>query len=206
MEDYNNKKEILEYNEVSAQGLNTNYSVNNKWIGYIPLENALGKKFKSLELNLTRFTIPSVDVGTTTTSFKGITIELPTKVLNEGTREITFEYFVSEDWYNYRALYHWASGLGIINPVVKDAFDAVSSGNTANSALGTNTSATGVFTDLLDCRVWLLDNYKQKVISFVFHNCFIKSFSDLALDYSQAEVVQHSFTMAYTHFTIDDAA
>lgn len=198
------KDELLDYNEVSTQGLNTNRAINNKWIGYIPLENALGKRFRSLELDLTRFTVPSIDVGTTTTSFKGVTVELPTSVINADSREITFEYFVNEDWYNYKALYYWASGLGKINPVVKSAYDAVSRGDNANNALGVKPSATGVFTDLLDCRVWLLDNYKQKIISFVFHNCFIKSFSDLALDYSQADIVQHSFTMAYTNFTIDD--
>jgi len=40
------------------QGLNTNFSHSNKWIGYFPLANALGKKYSNLELNLTRFSIP----------------------------------------------------------------------------------------------------------------------------------------------------
>jgi hypothetical protein len=199
-----NSNEILNYNEVTTQGLNVNRAINNKWIGFIPLENALGKNFASLELDLIRFTIPSIHVGTATSSFKGVTVELPTKVINPDTREITFEYFVNENWYNYRALYYWASGLGTINPVVKSAYDAVSNGQSASSALNITSSATNIYTDLLDCKVWLLDNYKQKIITFVFHNCFIKEFSDLALDYSQADIVQHSFTMAYTNFTIED--
>lgn len=198
------KDKIVDYSTVSTQGLNVNRAINNKWIGFIPLENALGKNFASLELDLIRFTVPSIQVGTSTTSFKGVTVELPTKVINPDTREITFEYFVNENWYNYRALYHWASGFGTINPVVKEAYDAASAGQNVSQTLNLNSSATGIYTDLLDCKVWLLDNYKQKIITFVFHNCFIKNFSDLALDYSQADIVQHSFTMAYTNFTIED--
>ena len=40
------------------QGLNTNFSHSNKWIGYFPLANVLGKKYSNLELNLVRFSIP----------------------------------------------------------------------------------------------------------------------------------------------------
>jgi hypothetical protein len=40
------------------QGLNTNFSHSNKWVGYFPLANVLGRKYSNLELNLTRFSIP----------------------------------------------------------------------------------------------------------------------------------------------------
>lgn len=194
MDKYNTKDSLVDYKNVDSQGLNVNRAINNKWIGYIPIENALGKKFNNLELDLTRFTIPSINVGTATSSFRGISVELPTRVINPSTREISFEYFVSEDWYNYRALYHWASGLGIINPATKVEYENVAQGN----------AATGLENDLINCQVWLLNNYKKKILSFTFYNCFIKSFSDLALDYSQTEIVRHSFRMAYSHFTIDD--
>lgn len=39
-------------------GLNTNFSHSNKWVGYFPIANVLGKKYSNLELNLTRVAIP----------------------------------------------------------------------------------------------------------------------------------------------------
>ena len=47
------------------QGLNTNFSHSNKWVGYFPLANVLGKKYNNLELNLTRFSIPQMVMGST---------------------------------------------------------------------------------------------------------------------------------------------
>lgn len=42
----------------AMHGLNTNFSHSNKWVGYFPVANVLGKKYSNLELNLTRFSIP----------------------------------------------------------------------------------------------------------------------------------------------------
>ena len=39
--------------------------------------------------------------------------------MNAATKQLTLEYIVDADWNNYKALYHWMSGiLGNINPVV----------------------------------------------------------------------------------------
>jgi len=80
------------------QGLNTNFSHSNKWVGYFPLANVLGKKYNNLELNLTRFSIPQMVMGSTTTSFKGYTYEFPTHLLDAETKEIVIEYIVDEKW------------------------------------------------------------------------------------------------------------
>ena len=190
-------------NDVSMVGLDTSRAISNKWIGFIPLQNALGNKFRNLELSLVRFSIPSIQMGTGTTSFKGVTYEVPTHVLNPDTREITFEYKVSQDWYNYKSLFIWASALAILNPVDAKAFQAQTMHENVVAATGVDRSAIGVFNDLLDCRVWLLNNFKQRVVDFTFYDCFIKSFGEIALDYSSTDEVIHSFTMAYSHFTID---
>lgn len=58
---------------------------------------------------------------------------------------------------------------------------------------------------MLDCRIWLIDHFKNKVIDFVFHNAWIKVFQDLDLDYSNADEVKHSVTLAYSNFEIADA-
>ena len=190
-------------NNVSMTGLDTSRAIANKWIGFIPLQNALGNKFRNLELSLVRFSIPSIQMGTSTTSFKGVSYEVPTHVLNPDTKEITFEYKVSQDWYNYKSLFIWASALAILNPVDAKAFQAQIMHEDVVAATRVDRSAIGVFTDLLDCRVWLLNNFKQRVVDFTFHNCFIKSFGEIALDYSSTDEVIHSFTMAYSNFTID---
>ena len=39
-------------------GLDTNYANQNKWFAYFPLEDNLGKKYRNLELHLSRFTLP----------------------------------------------------------------------------------------------------------------------------------------------------
>lgn len=191
--------------DVSLNGLNTSRAISNKWIGYIPLQNSLGNNFRNLELDLVRFTIPQINLGTSQTTFKGISYELPNHTLNPSDKEITFEYKINEDWYNYKALFVWASAFAILNPVDADALKAQTMGQNVIAATGVSEAAagTGMFTDLLNCRVWLLNNYKQRLIDFTFYNCFIKNFADLALDYSSTDEIAHSFTLAYTHFTID---
>lgn len=104
-------------------GLRTDYAISNKWIGYVPIENVLGNKYKNLELHLTRFSLPQQEMTSTTASYKGYQKEIPTKVMNAGTKQLTLEYIVDADWYNYKALYHWMSGiLGNINPVVNKEY------------------------------------------------------------------------------------
>lgn len=52
-------------------GLRTDYAISNKWIGYVPIENVLGNKYKNLELHLTRFSLPQQEMTSTTASYKG---------------------------------------------------------------------------------------------------------------------------------------
>lgn len=65
-----NNKEKAESSKIHVHlmnGLNTEYSNSNKWWGYFPLANILGKSYTDLELNLTRFSIPQMVMGSTTT-------------------------------------------------------------------------------------------------------------------------------------------
>lgn len=173
----------------NMMGIGTDYAVTNKFIMYIPIQNILGPQYKALELNLTRFSIPQVIVGSTSVSFKGYSAEFPTKVICPDTKEITFEYIVDANWNNYRALYCWAANIGIITPVTKQQTDGQAD-----------------LTKLLPVRVYLLDQYKNKIIEFIYENCWVKVFQDLALDYTtQPTEVHHSFTLAYTNFSIADA-
>ena len=42
----------------NMNGLNSEYANSNKWYGYFPLANVLGKNYSNLELSLTRFSLP----------------------------------------------------------------------------------------------------------------------------------------------------
>ena len=171
------------------QGLNTNFSHSNKWVGYFPLANVLGKKYNNLELNLTRISIPQMVMGSTTTSFKGYTYEMPTHLLDSDTKEIVIEYIIDEKWQNYKSFFKWCSATeGQLNSVV-DTSDVQ------------NISVK----DFVDCRIWLIDSFKNRIIDFVFENCWIKNFQNLDLEASNPEEVHHTITLAYSNFYIDNS-
>ena len=171
----------------SMNGLNTNFAIKNKWIGYFPLSNVLGKQYSNLELNLVRFTLPQMVCGSTTVSFKSYSMEIPTKTIDAETKEITVEYIIDSKWRNYKSLYLFASQTAIITPISQETVNSPGIGN------------------MIDSRIWLIDPFKNRIIDFVFHNCWIKIFNDLECDYASADEVHHSFTMAYSNFEIADA-
>lgn len=170
------------------EGLDRHAAISNKWIGYVPLESVLGPDYKNIELRLVRFSMPPFEIGSSTVSFKNYSIEVPTHVMNADTKEITWEYIVDEDFENYSALYNWASGIGNIVDIGDE----------------NNATATGgvLLNSLIPCRVWLLDSYKKVRREFLFENCWIKRFNDLALDYSNANEVHHSVTLTYSDFKV----
>ena len=150
----------------------------------------LGPSYQNVNLRLSTFTIPSIEMGTDKVSYRGIEIERPTYTMSPGSKEITFNYFVRSDWTDYRALYNWCMNNA---PVNKDA-NALDTGNVDANGL----------THVCDIDVTLLSPYKKPIVAFRFKNCWIKAFSDLQLSYSEADEIQHSFTCAYTHFVILD--
>lgn len=189
---------LISQNDAKLTGLNTQYANANKWIGYFPLANIFGNETGNLELNLTKFTIPQMNIGSTSISFKGYQYEIPTKLVNADTKEITFEYIIKEDWSDYKALYSWAADVGLFVPTTADAIAAQADGKSSKVT-------TGVYQDYINCRVWLLDNYKRRIIDFVFYDSWIKNFADLQLDVSNADEIHHSVTLAYSRFEIADA-
>jgi len=172
----------------SLMGLDVNYAASNQWFCYLPLENILGKKFNDLDLHVTRFSLPQMVQSSTTVSYKGYQKEIPTKVINADTKELTLEYIVDEDWQNYRSLYSWMSKVeGTLNPVTTDD----------------NTEAISP-DDYLTLRIYLLNNDKKKVIQFAFYNCWIKVFNEIALESNNPNEVHASFTFAYDDYRIED--
>lgn len=168
-------------------GLGTNYTAANSWFAYLPLESILGKKYKSLDLHLKRFSLPQIEMGSMSVPYKGYTKEMPTKVLNFGPKELTLTYLVDDKWLNYKSLYAWIScPEGTLNPIV-------------------NEEATGIQpSEYIPLRIYCLDNYKKKTMQFLFENCWIKYFSDLTLEASNPAELEHSFTFCYDQFYLEE--
>ena len=165
------------------------FAVANKWIANIPLSLVLGPSYGNIELSLVSFTLPSVEMGSDTISYRSIKIEVPTHTMQPETKEITFNYYIHSDWSDYRGLYNWALNEAPINK-------------------GTVTNSEEVFPNglykVIDIRVRLINQMKQSIIGFVFKNCWLKQFADLQLTYANANEIQHAFTCAYTNFEIED--
>lgn len=157
-----NKKEQKTISVPSMNGLGTEYANSNKWIAYLPMSNVLGRDYSAIELNLTRFSLPQMNMGSTTASYKGYSVEFPTKVMDAESKQLTLEYIIDDNWQNYRSLYAWMSALeGNINKVIDTSIDGIAP------------------TQYIDCRIWLINHFKKRIIDFVFENCWIKTFQDL---------------------------
>ena len=186
---YEDPAEFVSKDATKAQifNMDVNYANENKWYGYYPVEDVLGKRYKNLNLHLTKFSIPQLMQSSITSSFKGYEKEMPGKVLIPSTKEISLEYIVDANWSNYRALYALISNInGTINPVSKD-------------------EKTGILpSEYLPMRIYLLSPYKKKIIQFVFENTWIKIFNEISLDVNSPNEVHHSFTLSFDQFHIED--
>jgi hypothetical protein len=57
--------------EPNLYGIGTNYATSNKWVAFLPLENVLGPKYKNVDLHLTRFSLPQIQMQGYDVAFKG---------------------------------------------------------------------------------------------------------------------------------------
>ena len=188
------KKEHV--NDVNAQGLNRSFAVSNKWIGYFPIENVV-RKAKGVELNLTAFTVPQVTLGSTSVPYKGYNVEMPTKLINAETKRLNVNYIIKSDWSDYMSLYAWAADIGIFVPTTPEAVN-----ESVETGVGENTGGM-LKEQCINSRIWLIGPYKNHIVDFVFYDSWIVSFGDLQMDVKSAEQVHHSFTIAYSRFTVE---
>lgn len=173
----------------NAYSMDVNYAYQNKWYAYFPLEDVLGKSYKNLNLHLTRFTIPQLQQSSSTVSYRGYEKQIPGKVLNPSTKQLTLDYIVDADWSNYTALYSWMSGIvGVINPITTNEQEIK---NTVNA------------TDYVPLRIYLVGPYKKKIIQFKFSNTWIEVFDAISLDVNSTSEVTHSFTLVFDEYTIE---
>jgi len=168
-----------------------NLATTNKWIADIPLKNIL-TDLDDVELNLVSFSVPAIEMSSSEISYLGDAVEVPTGVINQGDKTITFNYLISSNWGQYKNLWRWASTLATVNktmtPTTRDPL----------------TTASTYAKYSLPIRVYLIKEFKDVEISIKYSNCWIKSFGELSLDYSdESTPINHSFTVAYSDFEIE---
>lgn len=168
------------------------YGVKNKWIADVPL-SIISADFNDIIFPFTDFTIPEITIGGAGTSFKGVTIEVPTHVTQPADRTITLGYLVNEDWTNYFYMYQWANIMNKIEDLTPT--DPVVTQNAIPNPKRYN---------VLPVYAILIDAYKKPILKVTYHNAWIKRFSELSLDYqSEPSPIKHSFTLCYSHFGIE---
>lgn len=175
-------------NPAMIYGMDVNYAAANAWYAYLPVENILGPKYKNLNLHLTRFSLPQMQMQSQSVSFRGVTMKIPTKVFNPDDKTLTLEYIVDDKWQNYRSLFQWMSGInGTINkPAEIDNKEGISP------------------SDYIPLRIYLLDNFKKKTVEFVFEDCWIETFNEISLEQNNAGEISHSFSFCYNRYYIED--
>jgi hypothetical protein len=169
-----------------------NFATQNKWLATIPLSQILDD-IQDVSLNLTTFAIPSIEINANTVNFKGIPIEVPGTVIQGSGKELTFNYIIDSEWKNYVALYSWVDNLSRLTKIVRS--EDYSTRYKADPEIYKNFS--------LPVTVHLLNEYKQRVLEFKYHNCWIKGFSELSMSYTDEPTeISHSFTVAYSDFEL----
>lgn len=171
------------------------YSVKNKWIADVPL-SMISSTFNDIIFPFTDFVIPEVTIGGASTSFKGVTIEVPTHVTQQTDRNITLSYLVNEDWTNYFYLYQWAN---IMNKI-----EDLNPTNPVSTINPLKALPKPKIYNVLPVFAILIDSYKKPILKVTYNNAWIKRFSELSLDYqNEPSPIKHSFTLCYSHFTIE---
>lgn len=170
-------------------GLNPTTAVANKWIGYVPFKTVLGDAFQNLELQLTQFYLPAINVNSAPVAFQGYTIKIPAGgVLNAGDKTLKFQYIIDDEWRNYTALHTWASKFVMYGDTLDKATQSAQLAQLAGN--------------FATVRLWLLSPFKKRIVDFEFHNCWVQEFGEILLDCASSEPVKHQFTVQYTHFNI----
>ena len=168
-----------------------NYAVQNKWIADIPVSMIL-ENTGDISLNLTTFAIPAVDINAVTVNFKGTSIETPGSVVQASSKELTFNYIIDSNWANYKVLYKYVDQLARFTKIVKsEEYSTRGLGNTLYKKFS------------IPITVYLLNEFKDRVMEFKYYNCWIKSFAELSMSYTDVpSEVTHSFTIAYSDFEL----
>ena len=173
--------------KLGMETTNLNLATTVRWLAIIPFQS-IDKSLnsKNTAFNLTSYNLPEIAVGSNEVTQYGYSVEVPNYVRSH-TKEVTFEYLISSDWHQYKVLHHW------FNKIVSE--DGSGTGESEN--LGEM---------VLPIRLLMLSEFKHPIFEIIYHNCWIKSFDAVSLDYQDdgAANIKHDFLVSYSHYTFND--
>lgn len=165
---------------------NLNLATTTKWIAIIPLsmidKRLAQETYENIVLNLTSFSLPEYEIGSTEITKYGYAVEIPTYVRTQ-SKELTFEYLLSSDWHQWKILYQW----------LENTVQEIGAGR-------------GEGTYRIPVTVMLLSEFKKPIFEMKFEGCWIKRFGAVAMDYQDTDgsVVKHEFTLSYINSIFND--
>jgi hypothetical protein len=163
------------------------YATQSRWVCQIPIKDIFSDLTEDFTLNLTKFTIPELELKSASMAFMGYTVEVPTGIIQPDTKRLTLSYMLSSDFKQYLTLYRWLEQLSTIQSIIEP----------------TNTNVDkGLLMDYrLPLNITLLSTFKKPIFNVRYNNCWITGFGQLDLDYQSEDLpITHSFTLTYTDF------
>jgi hypothetical protein len=168
------------------------FAVKNKWIADIDLSK-ISPDLKKITLHLADFTIPGINIGSASSAYKGISLDVPTHVMLPADRTVIFSYMVDITWLNYFSLYQWTNLLGNVENITPSIDPLRISDPILYKAVKS-----------IPINVYLLNSYKTPILKIAYDNCWIKHFTELNISYQEEpEVIKHSFTLSYSNFRLE---
>ena len=167
-----------------------NMATGTKWYMYFPLHTIVPNlNSDEVSLNLYNFSLPEISSAEVEFTVGGTTFPLPGHIRNE-SKELTFNYLLSSNWHQYLLLYKWFSMIATSCGTIGINEDGIA--NTPDSYT-------------LDLTVMVVSEYKNPLFQITYHNSWIKSLAEVDFNYQdEDEVISHSFTVAYSHYTFED--
>lgn len=166
-----------------------NFATSNKWVAVIPfmaIEPELASE--KVAFNLVDFTIPEINLTSNSIDLHAYSYEIPGAKIDM-QRDITFNYILSSNWYQYVLLYKWF-------------FKVMNHDKTLNNV----TSAAGISDDIIantTVSVYPLSEFLNPILEFRFVGCWIKKFGSLSMEYQgNADIVKHSFTLTFLNWGV----
>jgi hypothetical protein len=160
----------------------------NKWYAVLPL-SLISRDFKDTTIQLQEFTIPRIYIGEADMTIKGVTVKIPNRTYNPSNKTITFHYLIDSLWNSYYNLYQWVGVYpSIDNP-------------TPNSKYVLNSTENSFWT--IPIYVYLLDEFKNKIIKVTYFDCWPTEFAQFDVAYtSEPDVMAHSFAVNYSRHEV----
>ena len=175
------------YHNFTEQGLGENFATNTKFLAVVPLQLLFTDLHGDLVLNLTAFTFPTMEVGSTTVSYLSKMTAVPTKVLTPESHEIQFRFILSANYHQYILLMRWMQRA------------------TVEMQHNTNFVNAGDVTKYrIPISVYFLSEFKTPIVKFQADDAWISKIDELVMDYASPsdEPIHCGFAVKYSSFSV----